>query len=99
VLATHQTEDVGAVCDRVLVLHHGRLAFAGDVPSFVETARGRVWLHDGAAPGAVASWRDPSQRMRSVGGRPPRDAQPADPTVEDAYLLLVGPDAGTEAAA
>jgi ABC-2 type transport system ATP-binding protein len=92
-LATHQTEDVGAVCDRVLVLHRGRLAFAGDVPSFVEAARGRVWLDDQATPGAVASWRDPSQRIRSVGGQPSPSAQAADPTVEDAYLLLVGPDA------
>jgi ABC-2 type transport system ATP-binding protein len=98
-LATHQTEDVGAVCDRVLVLHHGRLSFAGDVLSFVDTARGRVWLHDQAVPGAIASWRDPSQRIRSVGGQPPAGAQSADPTVEDAYLLLVGPDAATEAAA
>jgi ABC-2 type transport system ATP-binding protein len=98
-LATHQTEDVGAVCDRVLVLHHGRLSFAGDVVSFVDTARGRVWLHEHAVPGAIASWRDPSQRIRSVGGQPPPGAQPADPTVEDAYLLLVGPDAATEAAA
>jgi ABC-2 type transport system ATP-binding protein len=98
-LATHQTEDVGAVCDRVLVLHHGRLAFAGDVPSFIDTARGRVWIHEHAVPGAIASWRDPSQRIRSVGGQPPPGAQPGDPTVEDAYLLLVGPGAATEVAA
>jgi ABC-2 type transport system ATP-binding protein len=98
-LATHQTEDVAAVCDRVLVMHRGRLAFAGDVPSFVDTARGRVWLDDHPVPGAVASWRDPNQRIRSVGGTPPPSAQPADPSVEDAYLLLVGPDAATEAAA
>lgn len=98
-LATHQTEDVAAVCDRVLVLHHGSLAFDGDVPSFVETARGRVWLHDQPTPGSIASWRDPSQRIRSVGGSPPPGAQPADPTVEDAYLLLVGRDAAAEVAA
>jgi ABC-2 type transport system ATP-binding protein len=98
-LATHQTEDVAAVCDRVLVVHHGRLTFAGDVPSFIDTARGRVWVHEDAVPGAIASWRDPSRRIRSVGGQPPPGAQPADPTVEDAYLLLVGPDAATGAAA
>lgn len=89
-LATHQTEDVGAVCDRVLVLDHGRVAFSGDVPSFIDSARGRVWVDDAPVPNAVATWRDPNRRVRSVGGDPPPTAQPADPTVEDAYLLLVG---------
>ncbi|MGA9277180.1 ABC transporter ATP-binding protein [Ilumatobacter sp.] len=97
-LATHQTEDVGAVCDRVIVMDHGRLAFVGDVPAFIETARGRVFVDDQPVPGAVASWRDPSQRIRSVGGRPPSDAVPTAPTVEDAYLLLIGPAANEVAA-
>lgn len=99
VLATHQTEDVGAVCDRVLVLDRGRLVFAGDVPAFVVTARGQVWVADAPADGAVASWREPGGRIRSVGGRPSSDALPAEPTVEDAYLLLVGPAAAARAAA
>ncbi len=97
-LATHQTEDVGAVCDRVIVMDRGRLAFAGDVPTFIETARDRVFLDDQPIPGAVASWRDPSQRIRSVGGHPPPEARPASPTVEDAYLLLIGPQASEVAA-
>ena len=98
-LATHQTEDVGAVCDRVLVLDHGRVAFSGDVPSFIDSARGRVWVDDAPVPNAVATWRDPNRRVRSVGGDPPPTAQPADPTVEDAYLLLVGPTPVEEVAA
>lgn len=98
-LATHQTEDVGAVCDRVLVLDHGRVAFSGDVPSFIDTARGRVWVDDAPVRNAVATWRDPNRRVRSVGGDPPPTARPADPTVEDAYLLLVGPTPLEEVAA
>jgi ABC-2 type transport system ATP-binding protein len=98
-LATHQTEDVGAVCDQVLVLDHGRVAFSGDVPAFVESARGRVWVDDAPVPNAVATWRDPNRRVRSVGGDPPPTAHPADPTVEDAYLLLVGPTPIEEVAA
>ncbi len=99
VLATHQTEDVGAVCDRVLVLDRGRLVFAGDVPAFVATAQGQVWVADAPADGAVASWREPGRRIRSVGGRPPSDALGVEPTVEDAYLLLVGPAAAGRVAA
>ncbi|MCC6438319.1 MAG: ATP-binding cassette domain-containing protein [Acidimicrobiales bacterium] len=93
VLATHQTEDVAAVCDRVLVLAAGRIVFDGDVAAFVGTAQGRVSLHERTAPGAVASWRDPGGRVRSVGGTPAAGAEAAAPTVEDAYLLLVGPGA------
>jgi ABC-2 type transport system ATP-binding protein len=98
-LATHQTEDVGAVCDQVLVLDHGRVAFSGDVPSFIDTARGRVWVDDAPVPNAIATWRDPNRRVRSVGGDPPPTARPADPSVEDAYLLLVGPTPVAEVAA
>ncbi len=98
-LATHQTEDVGAVCDRVLVLDHGRVAFSGDVPSFIDSARGRVWVDDAPVPNAVATWRDPNRRVRSVGGDPPPPPPPAAPTLEDAYLLLVGPTPVEEVAA
>ena len=92
-LATHQTEDVAAVCDRVIVLVGGRVAHDGDVAGFVATARDRVWLGDRPIADAVATWRDPGGGVRSVGGTPPAGAQPAPPTVEDAYLLLVGPRA------
>ena len=96
-LATHQTEDVAAVCDRVLVLvRSARLRRR--CSAFVATARGRVWLHEQAVPGAVASWRDPGDGSAPSAATAP-GAEPAAPTVEDAYLLLVGPDAATEAAA
>ena len=92
-LATHQTEDVAAVCDRVIVLVAGRVAHDGDVAGFVATARNRVWLGDRPVADAVATWRDPGGGVRSVGGTPPPEAEAAPPTVEDAYLLLVGPPA------
>jgi len=97
-LATHQTEDVAAVCDRVIVLVAGRVAHDGDVAGFVASARDRVWLDDRPVPDAVATWRDPGGGVRSVGGTPPPTARAAAPTVEDAYLLLVGPAATEEAA-
>ncbi len=97
-LATHQTEDVAALCDRVIVLVGGRVAHDGDVAGFIAGAEGSVWLHDRPVPGAIASWRVPGGGIRSVGGTPTLDAQAARPTVEDAYLLLVGPTATERAA-
>jgi ABC-2 type transport system ATP-binding protein len=57
----------------------------------VATAAGQVTVDAREAPGAVASWRDATGAIRSVGGTPGPAATAAAPTVEDAYLLLVGP--------
>jgi ABC-2 type transport system ATP-binding protein len=89
-LATHQTEDVSALCDRVLVIDGGAIRFDGTVAELVETAAGRVHVAPAALPGALSSWRTGSGAIRSVGGRPGIDATPVEPSVEDAYLLLRG---------
>ena len=36
VMSTHQTEDVAAICQRVVVLHEGRSLFAGTPAAGVE---------------------------------------------------------------
>jgi ABC-2 type transport system ATP-binding protein len=89
-LSTHQTEDVAALCDRVVVLDSGRVRFDGAVRALVATAAGRVWLADTPDPAARASWRTGTGRHRNVGDAAPPGAEPAEPTLEDAYLLLLG---------
>jgi ABC-2 type transport system ATP-binding protein len=99
-LSTHQTEDVAALCDRVVVLDRGRVRFDGAVLDLVATATGRVWLADAPHPAARASWRTGTGRHRNVGEAAPPGAEPAEPTLEDAYLLLLGDSAlATEVAA
>jgi ABC-2 type transport system ATP-binding protein len=98
-LSTHQTEDVAALCDRVVVLDAGRVRFDGPVVDLVATAAGRVWLADAPHPAARASWRTGTGRHRNVGEAAPPGADPAEPTLEDAYLLLLGNRAGTTAVA
>jgi ABC-2 type transport system ATP-binding protein len=87
-ISTHQTEDVSALCDRVVVLDAGRIRFDGTVPELLATAAGRVHQGPAASPGAVQTWRTGTGLIRSVGGRPDADATAVEPTVEDAYLLL-----------
>ncbi|SHH20600.1 ATP-binding cassette domain-containing protein [Geodermatophilus nigrescens] len=94
-LSTHQTEDVAALCDRVVVLDGGRVRFDGAVADLVATAAGRVWLADAPDPAARASWRTGTGRHRVVGQAAPAGAEPAEPTLEDAYLLLLGERART----
>jgi ABC-2 type transport system ATP-binding protein len=87
-LATHQTEDVSALCDRVLVIDAGAIRFDGTVADLVATAAGRVHVAPAPVPQALSTWRTGTGQIRSVGGLPGPDAVPVDPTVEDAYLLL-----------
>ena len=95
VLSTHQTEDVSALCDRVVVLDAGRVRFDGAVRSLVATAEGRVWLAEAPYPAARASWRTGTGRYRNVGDAAPPGAERVEPTLEDAYLLLIGDRART----
>jgi len=92
-LSTHQTEDVAALCERVIVLAGGTVRFDGAVTDLVATAVGRVWLADEPGDDALVSWRTGTGRHHVVGGTPPAGAAPAEPTLEDAYLLMLGPDA------
>ena len=88
VISTHQTEDVSALCDRVLVIDAGAVRFDGTVPALLDTAAGRVHLGPVAASGAVQTWKTGTGLVRSVGGQPAPDSSVVDPSVEDAYLLL-----------
>ena len=66
-MSTHQTEDVAALCERVIVLDGGRILFDGSVADLVGAASGRVWMAAERAPrrpgtpgapaaGAGATW-------------------------------------------
>jgi ABC-2 type transport system ATP-binding protein len=92
-LSTHQTEDVAALCERVVVLADGTVRFDGAVTDLVATAVGRVWLADEPAPDALVTWRTGTGRHHVVGGTRPMGGDAIEPTLEDAYLLMLGPDA------
>jgi ABC-2 type transport system ATP-binding protein len=89
ILSTHQTEDVSAVCQRVVVMHEGVVRYDGSVRGLADGARGRVWLAADRHPQARLSWRTGDGRHRNIGDAPP-GVELVDPTVEDGYLLLVG---------
>jgi ABC-2 type transport system ATP-binding protein len=90
VLSTHQTEDVAALCHRVVVVDHGRIHFDGTATALAQRAAGRVWTSTHADPAARVSWRTGTGEHRLIGD-PPAGSTLIEPTIEDAYLLLVGP--------
>ncbi len=98
ILSTHQTEDVAALCPRVVVMNEGRALFDGTPQELAAVAENRVWLAGERAPGARLSWRTGDGAHRNIGDAP-AGADLVEPTVEDGYLLLVGQGALDEEAA
>jgi ABC-2 type transport system ATP-binding protein len=90
VLSTHQTEDVAALCERVVVLDRGRVRYDGRVTELVGRAAGRVWLADQPDPAATVSWRTGTGRYRNVAPHSRDGVEHVEPSLEDAYLLLRG---------
>ncbi|MGZ8598020.1 MAG: ABC transporter ATP-binding protein [Actinomycetota bacterium] len=98
ILSTHQTEDVSALCQRVIVMLDGQVLFEGTPRELTQVADGRVWLADDRAAGARLSWRTADGAHRNI-GEAPSDADLVAPSLEDGYLLLVGDRAFAEEAA
>jgi ABC-2 type transport system ATP-binding protein len=90
VLSTHQTEDVAALCERVIVLDRGRVRYDGQVTELTSRAAGRVWLADAPDPAASVSWRTGTGRYRNVSEHVRPGVEHVEPSLEDAYLLLRG---------
>jgi ABC-2 type transport system ATP-binding protein len=98
VLSTHQTDDVAALCQHVVVVLHGRVRFEGTPRDLAGLADGRVWVAAERAPGAVLAWVASDGRWRHI-GEPPPGAELVAATVEDGYLQLSSRADHTSAAA
>lgn len=92
-LSTHQTDDVAALCNRVVVLLGGEVRFAGTPAELAGLADGRVWMATERDPAAQLAWITGEGLVRHI-GEPPAGASLVTPTVEDGYLTLTGATAG-----
>ena len=98
-LSTHMTEDVAALCERVVVIDEGHLLFDGAPGELAVRATGKVWVAAERDARARLAWRTGQGMVRHIGEDAPAGATLVEPTLEDAYLLLVGERAFEEAAA
>jgi ABC-2 type transport system ATP-binding protein len=89
VLSTHQTDDVAALCQRVVVMHGGIIRYDGTPAGLAGLAAGRVWLAETRDSSAQLAWMTGDGMVRHV-GEPSAGARLDEPRVEDGYLLLVG---------
>ncbi len=95
-LSTHIIEDVQSVCSRLLVLHRGKLRFDGPPEELIRAAEGHVGTFDETGgereEGLHITARVNTARgvaCRAVAEALPPYVQPAEPTLEDAYLYLI----------
>ena len=95
-LSTHIIEDVQSVCSRLLVLHRGKLRFDGPPEELIRAAEGHVGTFDETGgereEGLHITARVNTARgvaCRAVAEVLPPYVQPAEPTLEDAYLYLI----------
>lgn len=101
ILSTHIVADISGTCHRLAVLRQGRIAFHGSVHELTRRAKGHVWsvvVRESEYPAFEKNFRvvqtratDQGLELRIVsptnpGGR----GRPAEPTLEDAYVLLMG---------
>ncbi len=95
ILSTHIIEDVMQICTSLAVINTGRLLFQGAPLSLLKKIEGRVWTSPEQYKdnGAILISTQPNgtgfaYRMFSASAPGPM-AQPAEPSLEDAYLWLI----------
>jgi len=99
-LSTHIIEDVQSVCSQLIVIHRGRLRFIGAPAALIAQAQGHVGVFQETDRAMEAGLRVTS-RVNTAGGvvcravaeELPPYVQPAEPTLEDAYLYLISQEA------
>jgi ABC-type multidrug transport system ATPase subunit len=104
ILSTHIIEDVESICNRLIVLHQGRIRFDGTPSELVRRAQGHVGVIEVRGEGEAAldgHFRITGRVVtpegvscRIVGDDLPRDCRPVTPTLEDAYIYCMGNGAG-----
>lgn len=93
-LSTHIIEDIQSICGQLIVIYQGRILFTGAPLELVRLAQGHVGVFEETAldEGTRVTARVNTARgvfCRMVAETLPDFAEPADPTLEDAYLYLI----------
>lgn len=101
VLSTHIVGDISSSCERMAILDEGRIVFDGSPSKLLAEGEGHVWefsIPEQELDAAKSQYRivrtvasGGELVIRVVGDRPQRDGvKEIPPTLEDAYMLLMG---------
>lgn len=100
-ISTHIVGDISSTCDDLAVLNAGRIVYRGSPEALVDHANGKTWrvqaddaeFESISREFLVVTVAVDGGRMdlRFVGdGRPPANAEPVPPNLEDAYVYFMG---------
>ena len=99
-LSTHIIEDVQSVCDRLVVINHGRILFTGTPEQLIAAAEGHVGVLYESDAGETSGPHITARvntgrgiRCRAVADDLPDYAEAEEPSLEDAYLYLISREA------
>lgn len=104
ILSTHIVGDISSSCEKMAILDSGKIRFEGSPTELLSQAKGHVWEFS-IPENELDTAKDRYQivrtiasggelEIRAVGDDPQRDgAEAVTPTLEDAYMLLMGESA------
>jgi multidrug efflux pump subunit AcrB/ABC-type multidrug transport system ATPase subunit len=101
IFSTHIIEDIASSCDRVAVLNHGKVKYLGAPVKMTDYAQGHVWqceIKESEFQQLQKQFKivhhiklDQELRIRILSEKQPLpEAKSVSPTLEDAYLWLLG---------
>jgi ABC-type multidrug transport system ATPase subunit len=101
ILSTHIVADVASAAQKIAVMNRGALVFDGSPAGMIERVRGKTWqlLTDDAGLAPLREKCAVTEVQREAGGvlarlvaeEPPAPGvEPRDPTLEDAYVWIMG---------
>lgn len=96
-LSTHIIEDVQSVCDRLLVINHGKILFNGRPEQLIALAHNHVGVFEEKSGERDDGEYQVTARVNTASGiscrivaeRLPAFAQAVEPNLEDAYMYLI----------
>ncbi len=91
-ISTHIVEDVESLCDRVLVMHDGRVLFNGDCEALAARAQGLVYqVPNRAIPQIKGEYYEAqvTQAGSRVICREPQGFELLEPSLEDGYMAVM----------
>ena len=101
ILSTHIIDDIQSICNRLIVLHLGKICYDGTPEGMLELAQGHVGSYESrngeedrmtGSKGLVITSKIVGREKtsyRMVGETLPEFAQPVQATLEDAYIYVM----------
>lgn len=96
-LSTHIIEDVQSICNRLIVINHGKILFDGIPEELIQAAGGHVGVFEQVDEDISGEEYQITARINTARGiscrivaeKLPSFSQPVEPSLEDAYMYLI----------